>query len=76
MPHIDSQLSDIHGFPKYLWSPKTGYLYVSDSQRPFLCAETVAPVKFESLDDINRYLHEQNLEGSVGRIINNQNENE
>jgi hypothetical protein len=76
MAHIDSQLSDIHGFPKYLWNPSTGYLYVSDSQRPFLCAETVAPVKFKSLDDINRYLHDQNLEGSVGRIINNQNENE
>ena len=76
MAIINSQLSPQRGFPKYLWNPKTGCLYLSDSQRPFLCSETVTPVKFKELDDIYRYLQEQKLEGTVGRIINNHDENE
>lgn len=54
--------------PKYLWNSESGHLFLAESNTRVLNNET-AP-KFESLDEARQYLHDHQMSGTVGRLVN------
>ena len=61
-------MASVEKFPDYIYSPNTGYLYVTKTNTKFMeSSEYVnGPKKFIDADEAQRYLRENNFTGILG----------
>jgi hypothetical protein len=59
-------------FPNYLWDPNNKNLTIVRTNKPFLCPTMATPAKFDSLEEAQRFLREQDIKGTIGKLVSSQ----
>ena len=61
-------MSNYAQFPNYIYSPATGYLYITQTNEKVLDDSEygTGPKKFESAESAKKYLKENNMNGILG----------
>ena len=61
-------MDDYSKFPDYIYSPATGYLYITKTNQKFLEESEygTGPKKFNSSEEVKVYLDDNNFNGILG----------